>query len=376
MVGSEKVAAAATEALAQEAVAWASSNGLMMVKPGGDGAKDPTTDVTFIHAPFSLLPNLLPRQEFDRAVALSPLMNLLVDRIASDRDWLLEAVDPVLESDPFTAKLVELMKATPPQRLRLGIHRSDFMFHGPPGEEEGEGGDSMPRRFLQIELNTIASSFGCISARVSELHRYLISRFSSSSESESSKSESGSMARALEAALESIGTSAANVGTADATSDQGGSWAAAACAQGALPENPTLRELPAALAAAHGVYGCKSAVVAFVVQPGERNVMDQRLLELRLWEDHQIQVRRLTLRDIAERGSLGGVGAAGGKPGSGLMVDQEEVAVVYFRAGYTPDDYPSEVEWEARSRIELSDAVKCPTLAYHLAGTKKVCPPA
>jgi hypothetical protein len=29
-----------------------------------------------------------------------------------------------------------------------------------------------------------------------------------------------------------------------------------------------------------------------------------------------------------------------------------EVAVVYFRAGYSPDDYPSEREWDARRLVE------------------------
>lgn len=50
----------------------------------------------------------------------------------------------------------------------------------------------------------------------------------------------------------------------------------------------------------------------------------------------------------------------------------EEVSVFYFRAGYTPVDYPSDSEWEGREMIERSSAVKCPCLAYHLAGTKKV----
>ncbi len=54
--------------------------------------------------------------------------------------------------------------------------------------------------------------------------------------------------------------------------------------------------------------------------------------------------------------------------------DGFEVAVVYFRCGYSPDQYPSAdgCEWEARLTIERSRAIKCPSIAYHLAGTKKV----
>ncbi|KAG6585763.1 Glutathione synthetase, chloroplastic, partial [Cucurbita argyrosperma subsp. sororia] len=55
-----------------------------------------------------------------------------------------------------------------------------------------------------------------------------------------------------------------------------------------------------------------------------------------------------------------------------LLVDGQAVAVVYFRAGYTPIDYPSETEWAARLLVEQSSAVKCPSISYHLAGTKKI----
>ena len=50
----------------------------------------------------------------------------------------------------------------------------------------------------------------------------------------------------------------------------------------------------------------------------------------------------------------------------------QKVSVVYYRAGYTPNDYFSEHEWAARTLAERSTAIKCPTVGYQLAGTKKV----
>lgn len=47
-------------------------------------------------------------------------------------------------------------------------------------------------------------------------------------------------------------------------------------------------------------------------------------------------------------------------------------STLQFRAGYSPNDYPSSSEWEARLLIEKSMAIKCPNIAYHLTGTKKV----
>jgi glutathione synthase len=57
--------------------------------------------------------------------------------------------------------------------------------------------------------------------------------------------------------------------------------------------------LTAALAEAHAVYGEASAIVLFVVQPSERNLVDQRLLEFALWEKYRIAVVRLTLEQVS-----------------------------------------------------------------------------
>lgn len=46
--------------------------------------------------------------------------------------------------------------------------------------------------------------------------------------------------------------------------------------------------------------------------------------------------------------------------------------MVYFRTGFTPAHHPSQNEWDARYLIEKSAAIKCPSIQYQLAGTKKV----
>jgi glutathione synthetase len=49
-----------------------------------------------------------------------------------------------------------------------------------------------------------------------------------------------------------------------------------------------------------------------------------------------------------------------------------EISVVYFRAGYTPDDYPTQTHFDTRLLLERSRAIKCPTIQLQLAGGKKV----
>lgn len=55
-----------------------------------------------------------------------------------------------------------------------------------------------------------------------------------------------------------------------------------------------------------------------------------------------------------------------------LIRDDYEIAVTYFRAGYGPNDYPTNAEWDARALIEQSYSIKCPNAAYHLVGSKKI----
>ncbi|WAR28611.1 GSHB-like protein [Mya arenaria] len=52
--------------------------------------------------------------------------------------------------------------------------------------------------------------------------------------------------------------------------------------------------------------------------------------------------------------------------------DDYEVAVVYYRYGYSPKHYPTRKEYDLRLKMERSRAIKCPSMASHLAGCKKI----
>ena len=127
------------------------------------------------------------------------------------------------------------------------------------------------------------------------------------------------------------------------------------------------------------------------------------MLESELWTAHGVRVEFMTLAQIAGNSRLGQTNAlfvqptcapitggdggikgkdAGATEPSNIVDDEMEreeerdgevlVSVAYYRAGYTPDDYPTELEWSAREIIENSLATKCPTVGYQLAGTKKI----
>ena len=133
---------------------------------------------------------------------------------------------------------------------------------------------------------------------------------------------------------------------------------------GSLPPNNAMDEIVNAMGLAAAEYGAPGAAMVMVVQPGERNAYDQQWLQTRLWERHHVRTLRRSLGQLAEEGQLDAAGR--------LSVGGIPVAVVYYRAGYTPADYPTPVEWGVRVLLESSDAFKCPSVAYQLAGAKKV----
>jgi hypothetical protein len=71
----------------ERCVSWALLHGIVVSNNGQDGS--------VIHAPISLAPFRFPRAAFQQAKDLASLFNLLVHRVASNTDWLLQTLENV-----------------------------------------------------------------------------------------------------------------------------------------------------------------------------------------------------------------------------------------------------------------------------------------
>lgn len=145
-----------------------------------------------------------------------------------------------------------------------------------------------------------------------------------------------------------------------------------------LPENTSTYSLAFGLRTAfekYVEYGPEhKCCIIFLVQVPERNVFDQRHLEYELEKtDPMIPVFRLPFADILANTSVANTSQRQllYRPPHNPRLTYE-VAVVYFRAGYGPQDYPDATAWQARLQIERSKAIKCPSILTQLAGAKKV----
>jgi glutathione synthetase len=219
------------------------------------------------------------------------------------------------------------------QSLSLGMFRSDYMVHTSSQSEQPS--------LKQVEFNTIASSFGGLSSLVARLHTSLLS----------SPPGNPIMYPPHPVLKDNL-----------------------------PPPNTSISSLASGLAAAHAAYGpSKSApalplCVIFLVQDGERNIFDQIELSSYLVENLGIPVFRLISSDILKSTSIPASNSS--RPlvytPPQAPSTQFEVTTVYLRSLYTPNDYQDSNAWEARTHLERSGAVKCPTVLTQIAGCKKV----
>ncbi|PAV62299.1 hypothetical protein WR25_08118 isoform B [Diploscapter pachys] len=290
---------------------YAHANGLVMRTREANTSSDVCQT-----CPIALLPSPFPRKIFQQAVQVQDIIAQLYHEIAYDYDFLLKCHENVIQTDPFTKGLVDILKAVKEQGLAqettLAIQRSDYMCHKDPFTNE--------YCLRQIEVNNIASSMGAHAERATRLHRRTF----------------------------------AQLGYDKEFIDK------------ALPEdNQPIALIAEALFLAWKSFDNKNAVVLVVIEDENMNQIDQRHVEFKL-EELGVpvdQIVRKTLTQCYECLTL--------SPERHLLYSGSRIAIVYFRSGYGPQHYHSDREWEARKRMELSDAIKTPWIGLQVANTKK-----
>ncbi|VDK83819.1 unnamed protein product [Litomosoides sigmodontis] len=298
--------------LVEDTVDWAHANGMVMRTATATDRSDicQTTPCTLFPSPF-------PCSLFQKAIDIQQAFNLLYFRISWDFDFLIKSHAEVVKTDDFTRHFVEILNAVRMsdfcQKKTLLIQRNDYMCH-----EDTHGNRSLK----QIEVNNIAASMGSHAERVTCMHKRNL--------------------ETLQLPNEIVGK--------------------------AIPDNHPTVTIARGICEAWNDYGVPEAIVLFVVEDANQNQIDQRHVEYRIDElsSRSAKCFRITLTDGAKRLKVN-------KANHHLLLDNKwRVAVVYFRTGYSPSNYPTEIEWTARRIIELSDAVKCPWIGLQLANTKKV----
>ncbi|RWS04366.1 glutathione synthetase-like protein [Dinothrombium tinctorium] len=259
--------------------------------------------------PISLFPTPFPRNHFEFAKCIQTSVNKMMHKIAFDNSFLSDHLKQTVEVDSFTKSLLNVHTRVLKEGRSQEISLGLFRSDYMLNET--------PEALRQIEVNAISVSFGGLSQITSNLHRYIMSKYNP---------------------LPNF--------------------------HDALPNVNTSSKLAKGLAGAWDAYGKSSAVILFVLEDVVLNISDQRYIEYSLFEMRpEIKVIRKNFRELPEITRL--------RDNQLLFVGNEEVAVVYFRTAYAPEQYDSRL-WDLRVLIEKSKAIKCPSIHYQLAGVKKI----
>lgn len=293
-----------------ESLSYAACTGIVVVREG----------VGLTHAPLTYWPSAVQRSCYEEALRITPTLNLLIHAISRDITFLSEALAQTAKADSgFTGRLLDLAQKFPVTgNIELSICRFDYFLQA--------------LHLRMVEMNTIAASFAALGARTANLHRHL------------------ALHPTAKVDYADQGITRENLPDASVTAPV---------------------QIAVAIAHAHHCYvdansHISDAVVhpVVVVQPDERNTIDQDALRLELWNQHHIHMKRITLLQLAD-----------------ATIDDERclrlpsgayVSVAYLRAGYVPTDYPTNAEWVARARLEEANIPVCPSAAVQLTGSKKV----
>ncbi|OQV21846.1 Glutathione synthetase [Hypsibius exemplaris] len=270
-------------------------------------------------APLTLFPTVVPQHAIDAITDLQGATNLLMHRVSHDRHLLTTCLGPAASVDPFIRSLLAIhAQIDVDNQWELGLIRSDYIL------SQGNASSQGRMAYKQVEVNMIAVGMVGLGGKVGLLHERVQSFLDESEQNSNIRSTSASTGEPLTLYGEG-------------------------------------------LRIAYGCYRmhCKVAkkrppILLIVVQEApEQIVLDQRFVQT----ESGVPSLRRSFAQISASGRLDEDGC--------LFVEDREVAVVYYRTGYSPNQYKNN-DWETRLLIEKSTAIKCPSVAHQLSGFKKI----
>ena len=164
-----------------------------------------------------------------------------------------------------------------------------------------------------MEYNTIAASFLCLSDKVADIHKYVIDKYGdqlSLNYTLRAKEDLHSFVRQDED-LGGLPIHAPNA-------SQMGEWLDGIAETIRLYKEST------------GTDAASKPIVLFIVDDHDRNLCDQKLIEVNLYKRHGIHSLRKSLAEVAAQADFD-------RETKRLCIAGREVGLVYFRSGYQED---------------------------------------
>lgn len=268
-----------------------------------------------VHLPITLFPSPIPRRLYSHCQQIQQSISKLMLGIARDIPFISSSLSEVLKVDEFTKSMFDVMMTVEREGLAQPviscINRADYLLN------KTEAG---PLGVRQVEVNAIASGMSTHCCRTEHVHRLLMQKYDIK-------------------------------------------LPAAGCYE--VPQNNSKTIKIDGLMELYDCYKKHNCYILMVTEERNFNFSEHAAIEFELLERRpDIKLVRKDFVDLHLCMSLG--------PNKELLIDDsKEIAVVYYRIGYDPSHYTSELQWQTRLKIERSRAIKCPSINFHLSGVKK-----
>ena len=260
----------------------------------------------------TLAPTPVSHAKINRLRELQPVLNRVLDKMSLDYDVVVSNLEGPAQSDELLRNLLEIYKETRggTNPITVGLHRHDFMLHQ-------DNRNTSKAKYKLVEFNLAAVSLSPFTDGAYKYHQTVVNKLNLTSK-ENLKPATGQLAMGLKTGYDAY-----------------------------IQRYPSSKRPVVAM-----VYDDKSLY----------NYFDQQCL-MNAIEDFGIPTIRITIEEVTNKTKID-------CNNKFIYNNDVEVAILYLRVFYNPSHYPSPEVWEARRRMEVSDAISVPNVRHQIVNTK------
>lgn len=122
----------------------------------------------------TVVPTLVKYSDYKAVADLQPTLNLVLDNLSRDREFIVSCLYPIAQHDPFVKGLMDIYTSLPDSNLEkvaLGLHRNDFMYQTLDPTKENA---FLNGHFKLVEVNLAAASMGHYTENTYHFHQSLL----------------------------------------------------------------------------------------------------------------------------------------------------------------------------------------------------------
>eukprot|EP01084_Bolivina_argentea_P320126 555398_1 len=293
----------------------------------------------------SLYPTIIEKNDYLQLYNLSKIYHKLFDKMSRDYNFIVSALENVAKNDVFIRNYLKIYKRKYESHLNqttnLGIFRSDYMQN------------KNDNKWGQIEINTASVGGWQFSQKEYDLNKYILSRYGGLN-------------------IKSLNICNTNSSDNDCNNNNNYIY---------FPNNNTLNIICSTLAKAATLVHPSNPYILIIPHKyrDENLVIEQRAIEIKLWNDYKIPCIRRSLRELINNCKLDS------DTNELIIYDKYKISAVYTRMYPDPDsndefdsndnEFESNDnefdEWKVLEIIEFSTAIN-ETVSYFLLGTKYI----